>query len=232
MNKDQENRRGRAGAVSAALTKHQAAIAGVPALVAQQGELNDSIALIDDLSQAQQSPTGGVTINKESVRDLMIKKALQVAGQLKAWASVTGNATVMAKADISRSSFMDVRDDLRDEIAQEIHDQANTNLAALADYGTTSAALAALQTRIDTYTLAVPSTRAARAGRKTLTDLLEQELRRADMIQRDRLDPLMEQVSETDATAYSDYKNARILVDTGGSKAKPAASATLAAPKP
>ena len=230
MNNDQENRRGRAGSVSAVLKKYQAAIATVPALVAQQGELDDSIALVDDISQAQQSDTGGVTVNKENVQKLMIKKAVQVAGQMKAWANVTGNAEIEVKADLSPNSFMKKRDDLRDEVAQEVHDLANTHLAALAAYGTTAATLSALQTRIDTYTLAVPSPRAARSGRKTLTELLEQEMRRADMIQRERLDPLMEQISETDATAYADFKNARILVDASGGGQK--AATPPAPPKP
>ncbi len=59
-----------------------------------------------------------------------------------------------------------------------MHDLAQANLAALADYGTTAATLSALQTRIDVYTLAVPSTRSARTNVSTMTQLLEQELRR------------------------------------------------------
>jgi len=111
---------------------------------------------------------------------------------------------------------MEKRDDLRDEVAQEVHDLAQANLAALTDYGTTAATLSALQTRIDVYTLAVPSTRAARTNVSTMTQLLEQELRRVDMIQRDRLDALMEQFSDTKPVVYSDYKNARKLVDNAG----------------
>ncbi len=114
--------------MSAVLAQYQSDIATVPALVAQQTELNDSIALIDTLSQAQGSSIEGVTLDKETVLDSMIVKALQVAGQLKAYASVINDNTLRVKATISRNTFMEKRDDLRDDVAAEIHDLANTNL--------------------------------------------------------------------------------------------------------
>ncbi|MBA2436545.1 MAG: hypothetical protein H0V54_15940, partial [Chthoniobacterales bacterium] len=153
-----------------------------------------------------------MTLDKETVLELMIVKALQVAGQLKANASVSGDNTLRVKATISRNTFMQKRDDLRDDVAAEMHDLANTNLAALVPYGTTAATLSALSTRIGLYVLAVPSTRTARGHITTLTDALEAELRRADMIQRERLDGLMEQFSDTNVTLYNDYKNARKLI--------------------
>ena len=208
--------------MSAVLAQYQATIATVPAIVAQQTELNDSIALIDTISQAQGSPIEGVTLDKKAVLELMIVKAMQVAGQLKAYASVIGDNTLRVKATISRNTFMEKRDDLRDDVAAEMHDLATPLLAPLADYGTTAATLAALSTRIGLYVLAVPSTRTARGHVTTLTGALEAELRRADMIQRERLDGLMEQFSDTNVTLYNDYKNARKLIDLGGGGSGPA----------
>ncbi len=127
------------------------------------------MAMVDTISQAQQSPTEGIKIDKEKVLDLMIVKALQVAGQLKAYASVINDNTLKVKATISRNTFMKKRDDLRDDVAADIHDLANTHLAALADYGTTAATLSALFTRIGIYVLAVPSTRTSRGHITTLT---------------------------------------------------------------
>ena len=224
MNDDQENRRGRAGAVSASLAAHQADVTAIPALAAQQIELNDSMALIDQLSQVQSSATTGVKLDKDTITELMIRKALQVAGQIKAFASVTGNQTLLEKMSITASEFNKLRDDLRDERAQEILDAANANKTALLDYGTTPATISALQTRIGTYSLAVPSTRTAQTQVSSATDLLGQEFKRLDMIQKERLDGLMEQFSDTNAGFYNEYKSARILVDAkgGGKKAEPA----------
>ena len=146
---------------------------------------------------------------------------------MKAFASVTDNKTLLEKANITPSDFRKLRDDLRDERAQEIHDLANDNLAALADYGTTTTTLSALATRIGAYTLAVPSTRTAQTQISTATQLLGAEIKRADMIQRERLDGLMEQFSDSNPTFYGEYKNARKLVDAkGGGKAEPAGPPT------
>ena len=92
--------------------------------------------------------------------------------------------------------------------------------------GLTAATLTALQTRIDAYKLATPSTRVAQTKISPATDLLEDELRRADMIQRDRLDGLMEQFSDTNETLYNDYFNARKLVNAKGGKAAEPAKPT------
>ncbi|MBA2436089.1 MAG: hypothetical protein H0V54_13585 [Chthoniobacterales bacterium] len=53
-------------------------------------------------------------------------------------------------------------------------------------------------------------------------------LRRADMIQRERLDGLMEQFSDNNVTLYKDYKNARKLIDRagGGSSTPPSTPPT------
>ncbi|MDQ3413945.1 MAG: hypothetical protein M3480_03055 [Verrucomicrobiota bacterium] len=48
------------------------------------------------------------------------------------------------------------------------------------------------------------------------------------MIQRERLDGLMEQFSDTNVTLYNDYKNARKLIDRagGGSSTPPSTPPT------
>ncbi len=96
------------------------------------------------------------------------------------------------------------------------------NVAALADYGTTAATLSALQTRIDVYSQAVQSPRIAKSHVAGLTQLLEKEIRRMDTIQRERLDPLMEQFSDSNEMLYNEYQSARTLVDNKGGGKKTA----------
>lgn len=208
--------------MQAILAANQTLVDTVPALAAQQAELNDSITLIDNISQAQSSPTSGIALDKEQVLELMIRKTLQVAGMLRAYASTIGDQTLLKKAQVSRNTFHNARDEAKDDIAQETHDLANTHRVALAPSGLTDATLTALSTRVNVYKLATPSTRAAEAHGSTLTENLEAELKRADMIQRERLDGLMEQFSDTQPTFYGDYKNARKLVNARGpGKAEP-----------
>jgi hypothetical protein len=110
-------------------------------------------------------------------------------------------------------------------------DLATPLLAPLAAGGTTAATLSALHTRIETYKLASPGPTTGKAHVSSLTTLLEDELRRGDMIQRDRLDGLMEQFSDTNETLFNDYKNARKKNNNkGGSKKTATKSASSPTP--
>jgi len=149
----------------------------------------------------------------------MVDMALRVAGALKAWASDTNNAPIRQEASINKTTFSRGRDDLRDDIAQQIHDLGNANVAALAPFGVTAATISALQTRIDVYRAAIGSPQAARAQKVTATSLLVNEFDRADMILADRIDGLIEQFKSTRTTFYSDYKNSRKIVQTGNHSA-------------
>ena len=78
-----------------------------------------------------------------------------------------------------------------------MHDEANAIIAQLADYNVTAATLAALQTRIDAYRLAIASPKMAIGERSTHTGLLKQEFARADMLVKKRLDGLIRGFEET-----------------------------------
>jgi hypothetical protein len=120
------------------------------------------------------------------------------------------------------STFTRARDDQRDDITQQIHDLANTNIAALGPFGITAATLSALQTRIGAYIAVIGSPRVARVKISTATEMLDTEFARADMILNDRIDGLMEQFKNSGTSFYADYKNARRIVDTGSQPNPPA----------
>ena len=219
MNDTQENKLTRFRTISAVLANHAAEFASVPALVAARAALDATIALIGELAQAQQTPTGGIVADKTNLQNQMIETALRVAGAVKALASVQHAETTKGKADITRTTFTRARDDMRDDIAQGIHDLAQSRLVDLADYGITAATLTGFQTRIDAYILAIAKPATAKGERATATSLLDQEIRRGDSIVADRLDGLVEQFRDSGTTFYSDYQNARKTVNTGSRSA-------------
>ena len=59
--------------------------------------------------------------------------------------------------------------------------------------------------------------------------MLARRVRPADMILQDRIDGLIEQFKSSGTTFYSDYKNARRIVDTG-SQPTPAPTPPLPGP--
>lgn len=222
MNDRQENRLGSYRTTGQVLTDNAALFAALPALVTQHQNLLDSISLIDSLAMLQTSNTKGITQAKAEMLRQMKNSAFAVGGAVEAYASATGNLALKARVHIVDSKFTRARDDVRDDIAQDIHDAANENVAALADYGVTAATLSAFQTRIDAYRLSISSPSVARSNRRSKTELLAVELNRAGMLCKERLDGLMNQFRETQPDFFHAYQAAREVIDTGSTPEEPA----------
>ncbi|PZR77220.1 MAG: hypothetical protein DLM73_00185 [Chthoniobacterales bacterium] len=203
------------------LDANAAEYAGVAALGTQVGNFSNSIDLIGQLAQIQTADTSGIPIDKKMLQQQMVDMAMRVAGAVKAFASDTNNAALRQQADVNQSTFTRARDDLRDDVAQTMHDLGNTNIASLAPYGITAITLTGLQTRIDAYRAVIGAPRTARVGKSTATDMLAAEFARADTILQDRIDGLIEQFKDSGTTFYSDYKKARRIVDTGSQPPAP-----------
>jgi hypothetical protein len=218
MTKKKENKLGMYRTTGDVLTNNAPIFAGVPMMVTQHQNLLDSISLIDSLAQAQSAVTTGITIDKKNFQTQMVTFALRVAGALRAHASASGNATLLKVAEMNPSSFSRARDDVRDDLAQEIWDKATPIVAQLADAGVTPATLSALKTRIQAYRLALAKPQVARAERTSHTTLLEEEFARAETIATERLDGLMLQFQESNAGFYLAYIDARKVIDTGSQK--------------
>ena len=221
MNDSQENKLGMYRATGQVLTDNAAIFAAVPAMVTQHQNLLDSIALIDSLAQAQIAVKKGITVDKKVFQLQMVDYTMRVAGGLMAYASAEGNNTLLAKAkSINDTKFVRARDDVRDDIAQDIHDEANAIIAQLAGYNVTAATLSALQTRIDAYRLYIVKPKLAIGDGSKDTALLKQEFARADVIVKERLDGLIRTFKETNPNFVMVYTNARKITNTG-SKPQP-----------
>ena len=96
----------------------------------------------------------------------------------------------------------------------------NNNLASLASYGVTAAKLTALKTKIEAYAASIAKPREAVASGSTATKQLDAEFHAADAALNDELDALVPQFKSANATFVNDYRNARIIVDLVGAKAK------------
>ncbi|HEY5892179.1 MAG TPA: hypothetical protein VIT91_03015 [Chthoniobacterales bacterium] len=99
--------------------------------------------------------------------------------------------------NFSRSTFLNQRDVEMEGAAERIHSEATTRLASLADYGVTAAALEELEDDIDAYAAIAESPRIGIAGRKTITNQLAEEFRKAESILKDILDRLALQFKTT-----------------------------------
>ncbi len=178
--------------------------------------------LIRQLAAAQVADLTGAARDKAGIQQTLADATLVIAGALSAYAAVTTDQTLKAKIGFSRSTFLKQRDVEMTGTAELVHTEATARLAALADYGITTAKLDAFADQIDTYAAIAEAPRAGIAGRKTLTGQIVEEFRKADLILNDILDPLLQGFKTTHATFYSDYTNARIIIDRPGGLPAPA----------
>ena len=93
----------------------------------------------------------------------------------------------------------------------------------------TTAKLTDLKAKIDAYAASLSKPREAVATGSTATKQLADEFDAADAALNDQLDGLIPQFTVSHAKFVADYHNARIIVDSGGGKAKAGVKPT---PKP
>src|SRR5581483_2952548 len=175
--------------VSTVCTKYKNDWTGLKAFGDSFDDFLDRIALIQSLGQQQKSPRSGITIDKNRLKQMLLREIMRNAGAVASFAAKTDNAALEAKMDYNPSDLK-VREELLDDLAQEVHDIAQQNLASLADYGVTAETLQTFQTRIDAYSLAVGSPRAAQISTARITaDIKRQFLKCDDLLERsmDRL---------------------------------------------
>ncbi|PCH92464.1 MAG: hypothetical protein COB85_08110, partial [Bacteroidetes bacterium] len=98
-----------------------------------------------------------------------------------------------------------------------IHDEANTVVANLGDYGIAAAELTDLQGKIDDYEAIVASPRNAITDRSTATAELENLFNKGDDVLNNKLDKLLNQFTQSNPEFTTQYASSRKILDMGGS---------------
>jgi hypothetical protein len=216
MDTKQLNKQAMYGAVSKVLSGNSALWSGNQGFARQVAALDGVRDAIETLAAAQESVRTGITADKQRITGLLINTTLTVAGALAAWASENNNEEVRAKADFSESDLRKLRDQQIGDRAREVHSLATEHAAALGEFGVGPLALETLQTRIDAYDAVVGAPRDAQVKTKTVTEAIKEQFALGDAILKERLDKLIEQFRDAHPGFYSDYQNARAILDRGG----------------
>lgn len=194
---------------------------GLAAFAANFNAFAGRVEIIQTLAKVQSTPREGITAEKAKVAGWLVDSTLEVAGAVKAYATVGNNLELLAKVDFSRTDMERLRDTETDDRAQLVHDVATKNLGSLGDYGITQLKLDNLQGRIDAYAAVVQSPRTARAEGRSITESLAESFRVADGILKNVLDPLMLQFKAGNPEFYAAYQAARVIIDQPGTHESP-----------
>ena len=181
--------------------------------------IGSCLAMIKSLVQITSLGTKGVTLTKTTARDTMEEATLVVAGVLGSFASKTGNTELFAKVDLVPSDISRLRDSEVDSFCQGIHDLAEDNLAALADYELVDSDLASLQVKIDAYNVLIGKPRQVRTANSAALKQLKAQLDQVRTILEEQVDGMMLKFKASQPDFFNSYMAARKVVDQPGGHA-------------
>ena len=166
--------------------------------------------------------TTGVTENKRLARQSMCAAAAVVVGAVAAWADKQGKHDLFDTVDFSAPDLLHQTEADGLTNCTVILNAGTANLAAISATGTLAQAdLTDLNTKITAFNTLLAQPRQTKAGTKAATDVLPDKMDAGDRICERQLDRLMERYKDSNATFYSAYQVARIIVATGGGSATP-----------
>ena len=184
--------------------------------------------LIEQNRDAQTIETTGVTTDKKGKRAVMTEKTLFMSNRLQSFGNTTGNAEILESVQYSASYLNKARDTDVIGICNAVLSRAVANATALTAYGVTAAMITELQASITAYSATLAKPQNAKAQTKTATENLTKLFKEAEdlLVKRMDLDIELFKVSKPDF--YSQYKTARIIISTKGSKIAVMGSAVMA----
>ena len=207
-------------AVKAVCDRNTATIQTLQAFADGYTEFGTRVSNIQTLAQNQSVDSTGLAADKQQLRQNMAAAAAAIASATNAYAKKVKNNDLIAKTNVTASDMTTGRDTAAADTARNVYAVANANVASLAPYGVTAAKLTDLNAKITAYSASISKPRDAVASGSTATKQMSDEFDAADAAVNDQMDALMPQFASANAKFVEDYNNARIIVDSGGGKAK------------
>ena len=184
--------------------------------------------LIEQNRDAQTIETTGVTTDKKGKRAVMTEKTLFMSNRLQSFGNTTGNAEILESVQYSASYLNKARDTDVIGICNAVLSRAVANATALTAYGVTAAMITDLQASITAYSATLAKPQNAKAQTKTATENLTKLFKEAEDLLVKRMDLDIELFKVNKPDFYSQYKTARIIISTKGSKIAVMGSAVMA----
>ncbi len=168
------------------------------------------------LSRAiKQKARTGFTAQKKAAFTAMTNTGFSVCSGLKALASATSNAQLLAQSDFSRSDLRQGREVDVVNRCESISALGTENAVLLAaKYHVEAGDLTALSDAITAFKAVQTKPRQGRAASASATTDLVTLFAELDVVLNEQLDPLMAKFRFTQPTFFSEYQTARVIEDS------------------
>ncbi len=192
----------------------------IPALTPLIESLRDIVARIGDTHEAQLSTSVGQTQTKEELKQKSIISLLEIIKRAKAYALISNDLLLKSEIDFSASELQMMPQDNLTDAGNKIIAACTSKVAAMAEYGITTAMLETATANLAEYKAALPGVKRVIASRKTATGELDELFAQADLTIK-KIDALMEIAGMDDAHLLQEYKNLRVISDLKGKGTTP-----------
>jgi hypothetical protein len=220
MNRTQTNELNMFVSLQAVLTSHREVWEKLPAFVTGVEELDEIVIKIRGVTQTQtQTRRSGATQEKTEAFQALGDAAYEISAAVRAWVSVTAKPELAGRVRFTRWELVNGRDSAVVARCQDIHDLAVEHLKSLGDYGVTTAKLANLKKKIESYMANQAKPRQAVATASAATSQLKELFVQANGLLSNRLDGLLVQFQSSAPVFFSEYSTARVRLARGGARA-------------
>lgn len=204
------------------LVKNSAKLTFVPALAGFVTSLQETMAQISAMQEAQLVTSKGHTLTKDALKQKAISSILDIIKRANAYAVVANDLMLKEAISITNSQLEVMPQGNLVSACRLVIDSCSSKIADMAAYGLTAQMLTNAGTDLANYEVALPGAKNIIAARKTATSQLDTLFYDAESTLK-KIDAMMEIVSNTDPMFYQNYRNLRVIDDLKG-KAKASGS--------
>jgi hypothetical protein len=173
----------------------------------------------DDAAQKQAKGTKGSTDNKNAAKADVIKEAMNMTGNVRAYAKKNGHVDLFEQMNFAPSTFQRMSEVKLKAVLGNIYDAAK-GITDGSDFGINTTSVNKLKGLIDAFVKAMGDPRTARDERKTATADIEEHMARVDE-ELDLIDGMIGNFEDANHEFVSNHRNARSIDDYGhGGKKK------------
>ena len=151
MTKKQENEASRLKEVLSYLQANDTTFAPIPNYSVTKAMLDSASDKLLKLIDAQQVNLKAYTLDKEEKTADLMQTMVEEAGKLNLLAIDTADTLLQGQSKITKTQLLRLRDTLLSSKARALYSAIDTNLPALATYGTTAVSQADFKLKIDKY---------------------------------------------------------------------------------
>ncbi len=214
MNQAQENELSMYITVDTLCTNNAPIVKSLPIFSQQHSLLQDLIARVNTTRGKQETDITGITEDKKQSALKLVSKTVKAIGAAKAFALITKNNELKTAVDYSKSDLINLDDTGLAQTTQSIRDRIAGLSVDLTDYGWGASESAELQSLIDNYKTIEQKPRTAKAESVAATAQIAGLLTEGKGIL-EVMDSLSLSFKETEPVFFSEYKNAREIIDFG-----------------